>query len=126
MEPAEKSPALAGGPGLRNESRHDVSRPPRKWERVLRALLSGQTVNRFEAERGLHDHCLHTTVSNLQAKGLVINRKMEQVPGYQGVPTDCARYSLDVDSYERARHLLGIDNHRSSDRGAGSAACQPG
>jgi len=41
---------------------------PLKWQRVLRALLGGSSLNRFEAERQLHDHCLHSTTSELQSR----------------------------------------------------------
>lgn len=64
-----------------------------KISRVFNALLLGRSFNRFEAERELHDHCLHTTVSTIQQqKGIAISRAMETVPGYLGNPTRCCRY----------------------------------
>ncbi len=82
-----------------------------KWRRVLRALLSGRSYNRFEAERELHDHCIHTTASNLQRKGLTILRREESVPGYQGSPTRVMRYRLCESSRTLAKELLGLAAH---------------
>jgi hypothetical protein len=65
---------------------------PTKKKRVLQALCE-RSYNRFEAERQLHDHCLHTTVSTLQNQhGIEVNRKLESVPGYQGIDTRVCRY----------------------------------
>lgn len=86
------------------------SKAPLKWQRVLAAFLTGRSFNRFQAERDLSDHCLHTTVSTIQGKGVRINRKFETVPGYRGIPTDCCRYWLDREDSEnvaRARRLMG-------------------
>lgn len=75
-----------------------------KEGRVLAALLSGQSYNRFQAERVLHDHCLHSTISTLQKKlGVEIARKMEVVPGYRGNPTRCCRYWLEKDELQRIK-----------------------
>jgi len=86
------------------------TRPPLKWKRVLRAFYQGETLNRFEAERFLHDHCLHSTVSAIQAKGVTILRKTERVPGFMGIPTECCRYRIAPESLQRARELLGPTN----------------
>lgn len=82
---------------------------PKKWQRVLSALLDGRTFNRFEAERQLNDHCLHTTVSTLQDMGVTIPREYETVPGYQGIPTRVCRYWLEQSepNLRRASFLLG-------------------
>lgn len=82
------------------------TRRPRKWARILRAFLDGRSLNRFEAER-IGDHCLHSTVAKLQAKGVLIYRRDETVPGFGGNPTHCCRYSLATQSCERAAELLG-------------------
>ena len=48
-------------------------KPNTKKARVLRAMLDGWTGNRFKAARELHDHCIHSTVSELQQRhGLTI------------------------------------------------------
>lgn len=82
---------------------------PKKWQRVLSALLDGRTFNRFESERQLNDHCLHTTVSTLQDMGVTIHRQFETVPGYQGIPTRVCRYWLEQSetNLNRASILLG-------------------
>jgi len=80
---------------------------PTKIERVLRHLASGQSLNRFDAERELHDHCLHSTVSEIQARGIPVFREMEKVRGYQGCPTRVARYRIAAkEDCDRARELL--------------------
>jgi hypothetical protein len=106
-----KAPELGGDTGLsQNEQRRNAttrSRQPFKWQRVLEAFVSGHSYNRFEAERALHDHCLHSTVSTLQAMGVIIHRRMETVPGFQGIPTEVMRYWLAPASRQKALELLG-------------------
>ncbi len=79
---------------------------PRKWRRVLEALASGQSYNRFEAERQLNDHCLHSTVSTIQSLGVPVGRRYETVPGYRGLPTRVCRYKLSPEAIERAKEML--------------------
>jgi len=112
MDPLKRNgpDALAdAAPGQKQDtySRH-CTRPPLKWKRVLSAFYEGETLNRFEAERSLHDHCLHSTVSTIQAKGVMILRKTERVPGYMNIPCECCRYWIAPESRERARELLGL------------------
>lgn len=104
------APTAATGEALGNAIQrcNDSSKRPVKWRRVLSAFASGRSWNRFEAERELHDHCLHTTVSTIQQKGIPVSRKDEIVPGYQGIPTHVSRYWLDKEALQRARELLGI------------------
>lgn len=88
---------------------------PAKWKRVLASFLRGHSWNRFEAEKpvdsgGLSDHCLHSTVAEIQEKGVRISRQFEKRPGYQGIQTEVMRYWLDpgdLDSVDKARDLLG-------------------
>jgi len=103
-----KNPALGSGPGsgLLNSESHSTRRP-RKWARVLRAMLNGRSLNRFEATRELSDWCLHSTVAKLQGKGVLIHRRDETVPGFHGIPTHVTRYWLAPQSRERAAELLG-------------------
>lgn len=77
-----------------------------KWVRVLNALISGRSWNRYEAARELADHCLHTTVAIIQRKGVPIARSTETVPGYMGVPTDVCRYWLDPANRPAALALI--------------------
>lgn len=81
---------------------------PKKWQRVLRAFLEGKSFNRFEAERQLNDHCLHSTVSTLQSFGVTIFRESETVKGWQGLPTRVCRYWIDKspENIKRANDLL--------------------
>ena len=80
---------------------------PRKWARVLQAFLDGRTFNRFDAYRELRDSCLNTTVSQIEARGVVMLRSEETVPGAFG-PVRCMRYRLAPESLQRARELLGL------------------
>lgn len=73
-----------------------------KMGRVLAALLDGKSYNRFEAERWLHDHCLNSTVSDLQiACGIKISREFEIVTGFNGKPTKCCRYWIEPEEIKR-------------------------
>jgi hypothetical protein len=107
--PVASADAIPGQ--IPNNSICNSSRTPLKWKRVLRAFLEGQTLNRFEAERTVHDHCLHSTVSTIQSKGVTIQRRTERVPGYMGIPTECCRYWIAPESSQRARELLDAPRH---------------
>lgn len=87
-----------------------VPNPPLKWRRVLAALLTGRSFNRFEAERELHDHALPSTVSRLERMGgIIIDRTLETVPGFAGTVAHVMRYRLNPASFDAARALMGID-----------------
>lgn len=79
---------------------------PSKLSRVLEALASGRSFNRFQAERELHDHCLHSTVSRIESYGVPVFRQPETVPGYGGAPTRVMRYRILPDDQEQARRVL--------------------
>lgn len=73
-----------------------------KKQRVLSALLSGRKYTRFTAEKQLHDHCLNSTISELQRdEGIVISRVSITVPGFGGKPTRCCEYWIEEDEIER-------------------------
>lgn len=108
LQEQKESPRLGAtseGTG-QSRSKSNNNSIPKKWERVLAAFYRGRNYNRFEAERQLNDHCLHTTVSSLQDMGLVIQRQFETVPGYRNIPTRVCRYWLDPESKEQAKRLL--------------------
>jgi len=84
---------------------------PKKWQRVLSALLDGRTFNRFEAERQLSDHTLHSTVSTIQSKGVTILREFETVPGYQGLDTHVCRYWLEQSEPNLRRASILLNRH---------------
>lgn len=110
MKNQNKSPALAATnePGKGNNRRTHPTRQPPKWKRVLAALAAGRSYNRFEAARELNDHCLHSTVSTIQTKGVQVARCDEVVSGYLGIPTFVCRYWLTLENTERALNLLGL------------------
>ena len=81
--------------------------PATKWRRVLSALAEGRRLHRFQAERQLHDHCLHSTISAISQKtGLRIERRMIEVAGYMGLPVRVSQYWLSPDERRRARAIL--------------------
>ena len=99
------------GAGLESTKNQRIeSNLPTKKERVLSYFLTGAKLNRFEAERIVNDHCLHSSVSTLQREhGLLIDRVFETVPALQGLATArVCRYWLhsSPDNLKRARALL--------------------
>lgn len=80
-----------------------------KLAAVLSALAEGQTLNRFEAERVVHDHTLNSTISEIEKRGVRVDRKEETVRGYRGNPTRVSRYWLADDQREAAKRLLGSE-----------------
>jgi len=102
-----KGPAAADTAGSGKDARNtgNGSATPRKWQRILRALVDGRTLNRFEAARELRDHVLPSTVSELEKRGLTIHRKDETIAGTFG-PVRCCRYWLAADSRAHALELL--------------------
>lgn len=119
-----ESPALAAtsvpGSEINIASIHSI-KPLPKWKRVLRALLDGRTLNRFEAEHAVRDHCLHSTVAELESKGVRIDRREETVPGFGGCPTRVKRYQLAQESRQRAAELLGLPGYLGERDGAQGA-----
>lgn len=81
----------------------------RKWVRVLRALIDRPALHRLEAERdpAIRDHVLPSTVTDIQRKGVRVDREIIGLPGYGGSVVHVALYRLDEENRERARRLLG-------------------
>lgn len=83
-----------------------TSKAQSKIARVLEHLVSGGSLQRFEAEH-LGDHCLHSTISKLaNSHGLTFIRQIERVPNNWGDPCNVTRYSLPESERARARKLL--------------------
>lgn len=114
MTNQNKSPlGPTSGQGTNNNQHPHPTRRQPKWKRTLAAMLTGKSFNRFEAERVLNDHCLHSTVSTIQAKGVMVERRDEVVPGFQGTPTHVCRYWLTDENRDRACQLLGLATWRT-------------
>ena len=80
--------------------------PQTKIARVLAYLISGASLNRFEAEH-MGDHCLNSTIATLANRhGLLIRRKPEKVPNRWGKPCTVIRYSLPVEERGQANEVL--------------------
>lgn len=85
---------------------------PTKIARVLAHLLSGASINRFEAER-IGDHCLNSTIAVLaNTHCLAIQRQPEKVPNRWGKPCSVHRYSLPASEHKRARAVLAYLNRK--------------
>jgi hypothetical protein len=81
--------------------------PTPKIRRVLTALASGQSLNRFQAAMQIRDWCLNSTVSEIESRfGVKVSRRFETVPGFQGAPTRCCRYWLEPAQRETAQRVL--------------------
>ena len=80
---------------------------PSKLERVLSHLAAGNSLNRFEAEYRVNDHCLHSTMSALKHRfGICYSKRTEVVPGYEDAPTTVARYWLEEPEFCKANATL--------------------
>lgn len=84
-----------------------------KIARILTLLLSGMSLNRFEAER-YGDHCLPSTISELcNCHSLIIVRHSERVPNRWGKPCLVKRYRLSTSEHDTARKVLAYLKHSS-------------
>lgn len=105
----EGTQGRATGPGAQetNSSAKNANESKRGKEHAqLLRFIGGDSQNRFEAER-LGDHCLHTTVSDLQrGYGIRFCRKRERVPTRFGKPVTVCRYWLDMDTRAKLAYLL--------------------
>lgn len=83
-----------------------TTQTPSKIARILGHLLTGASLNRFEAER-IGDHCLPSTVAVLANQyRLAIKRQPERVPNRWGMPCTVTRYSLPPSQYQQARLVM--------------------
>lgn len=79
---------------------------PSKIARILAHLLTGASLNRFEAEK-IGDHCLNSTISELANRhGLAFRRISERVPNRWGAPCTVTRYALPQSEFARASQVL--------------------
>lgn len=82
--------------------------PAGKLNSMLFRFAEGNTYHRFIAE-SLGDHCLPTTISDLQKKyRLYFNRRMIKVPNRFGGMTSVKMYWLEGDNLKRAKKLCGL------------------
>ena len=125
MPKNDNATGQGGAEGLRNETKLSTksSSPHRKWERVLDYFLMGRSLNRFEAETRVNDHCLHSTISGLQRdSGLTFDRTFEIVPCLRGTSeVRVKRYWLrhEADNLARARAARGLPSVAANDANGG-------
>jgi hypothetical protein len=109
MLPKRSGPEVAGNAtqqGQDNRSQRDCNRPE-KWRRILSVLASGRRLTRFDAERE-GDHCLHSTVSYIEKRGVRVERADVVVLGRFG-PVRCKRYWIadDPNNITAAEMVIG-------------------
>ena len=108
MELENRKPAVAGGLKDQNKiCKKSLLRPGTKIHSVAEALAHGRSLNRFEAYRALHDSVLNSTGAEIQARGILVSRKEEVVPGFRGSQVRCCRYWLEPEERAKAAALLG-------------------
>lgn len=114
----EEQSRLLQGQSITASASPDVvlGKAPSKIYRMLEHMLTGASVNRFEAER-LGDHCLPSTIAKLaNGYGLEFQRQPEKVPNRWGTPCDVTRYSLPESQHQRARAVLALLNKPAKGR----------
>ncbi len=92
-----------------NNSQHQsIKTKPGKLVSMLIHFANGKKLHRFNAER-LGDHCLNTSVSDLQIKyGIYFSRKFIRVPNRFGSMTSVKLYWLENENLAKARDILGM------------------
>ena len=95
----------------------NTTKPLSKIARVLKHLLTGASLNRFEAER-IGDHCLNSTIAVLSNKySLMLKRQPERVPNGWGDPCIAIRYSL-PESQRQAANIVMLALTNTQSKGA--------
>jgi hypothetical protein len=80
---------------------------PTKIELILCHLATGQSLNRFEAERLFNDHCLSSTMSMIKnSHDIAYETIIETAPGWNNAPTLVSRYWLTEESQIKAWKLI--------------------
>lgn len=98
--------AVSYGACIQASQANSALEPPTKIGRILAHLVSGGSLNRFEAEH-LGDHCLNSTIATLaNTHGLIIRRQSEKVRNRWGKSCTVTRYSLPPTEEEIARKVL--------------------
>jgi hypothetical protein len=90
MDNLEKTKGAA--PNQENAPSKKLPAQNTKESTILTIMRSGQSLNRFEAER-LGDHCLHSTISSLRGKGYLFYDEWEMVKTRFGKDAHVKRYS---------------------------------
>jgi len=79
-----------------------------KEDSMLLHFAKGKTLNRFQAEP-LGDHCLHTTISDLQRKYPInFDRQTIKVPNRFGTLTSVKEYWLEDENLRKAKLYFGL------------------
>jgi len=116
MKYESKLPPIEGSPGKSqprargtSENRHtnDNSRGKvGKLQRMLSVFASGMRLNTFQAKE-LGDTCLHTTISDLQARhNVTFSRQWEKIKNRFGTETRVLCYWLEGVNLERAQAII--------------------
>ena len=98
---------------LNNADDSSNTKPAGKLDAMLQRFAEGNAYHRFRAET-IGDHCLHTTISDLQKRHLItFNRRFIKVPNRFGSTTRVKLYWLEGDNLERAKKLTGLGGAQS-------------
>ena len=101
----EKGAPREAGPDKKSTCDANNNRPSAKWRRILRLLVSGARLTRFDAEK-IGDHAFNSTVSTLGRMGVRISRTAITIEGRYGT-IHCKRYWLEPTERHHADSLLG-------------------
>lgn len=104
MVKQKAAPPQNGHPLTNNKD----SKPLGKLDSMLQYFSSGNRIHRFQAEK-LGDHCLHSTISDLQARhSIEFHREWVLVPNKFGSYTRVKLYWLEGKDLESARSIVAI------------------
>jgi len=85
----------------------NASKVPGKIVHVLEYQVLSSSLNHFEAERELGNHCLYSTISSLMyIYGLTFKYTSEKVPSHWDQSCEVTRYSLPPSEYKKARTIF--------------------
>ncbi len=89
---------------IKSDTNH--SKSAGKLYSMLRHFSTGIRLHRFDAEK-LGDHCLHTTVSDLQIRHFIrFSREWIKVPNRFGSKTRVKSYWLEGDNLLKAKRII--------------------
>jgi len=102
-----------GAGSIARSDQPEQSTPLTKKERVLSHFLAGAKLNRFQAEKLVHCHCLNSSISTLtNSDGIIFDREWQTVPALNGRATARVKsYWLRVEP-ENIRRALAVLGRR--------------
>jgi len=112
MKVKEKAAVMSGPEVITKQAKPNTNTNTNtkgKLNAMLRLFADGERLHRFQAER-IGDHCLPTSVSDLQIKHLIkFSRERVKVPNRFGSGTSVCEYWLEGDQLQKAREITGAE-----------------